>query len=310
MKVLESWLSKSSMKVKWNGTLSQEVSLTAGVRQGGVLSPLLFAVYVDIILERLENSGLGCFVGKQCYNSFLYADDLIILSISISDLQQLMNICYNTFTEIGLTINLTKSHCIRIGERHSKSCSEILVQDQPIAWKKETKFLGVMFKNTKTFTCDWKDSKSKFYKASNAILSKLGSNPPIEVCLNLIRLQCLPILTYGMCANSMTAADINKLAFAYNSIFFKLFRCNSRQTIEYCQYFCNFLPLVNLLDYNRFIFLRKLYMTDVLCCESALDRSDFCDMLSICVKYGLLISDSVTCVRGKIWNYVRINLEI
>ena len=89
VKVLESWLSNSSMKVKWNGTVSHEVFLSAGVRQGGVLSPLLFAVYVDVVLKDLKKSGLGCFVGRQCFNSFLYADDLIIISISVTDLQKL-----------------------------------------------------------------------------------------------------------------------------------------------------------------------------------------------------------------------------
>jgi len=38
-------------------------SLTVGVRQGGVLSPLLFSIYVDSFLQRLQFSGVGCRIG-------------------------------------------------------------------------------------------------------------------------------------------------------------------------------------------------------------------------------------------------------
>ena len=121
--------------------------------------------------------------------------------------------------------------------RHSLPCRDILVNGLPINWNTETKFLGVWIKRGKLFTCDWQESMSKFYKASNSILGNLGFNPPLEVCLNLIRSQCIPVLTYGMCAVTLSNTDINKLSFAFNSIFHKLIKSNSKKTIEYCQYF-------------------------------------------------------------------------
>ena len=33
------------------------------IKQGGVLSPTLFAVYTDELLEQLENTGVGCHIG-------------------------------------------------------------------------------------------------------------------------------------------------------------------------------------------------------------------------------------------------------
>lgn len=255
-------------------------------------------------MEHLEKSGLGCFVGRQCYNSFLYADDLIIISISVIDLQKLVDICHNTFNEIGLTINLSKSHCIRIGARHSHPCRDILISGKPILWKMETKFLGVTLRKGKSFICDWQDSKSRFYKASNAIFSNLGSNPPIEVTLGLVRAQCIPILTYGMCATTVSSTDINKLSFAYNSIFYKLFKSSSKHVIECCQYFCNYWPLINLLDFNRYCFLKKLLLNGVLCPESLLDKKDYSDLLIISDKYCLRITDSINCIKYKIWQFI------
>ena len=221
-------------------------------------------------------------------------------------MQKIVDICHDTFSEIGLSINLTKSHCIRIGPRHACPSKDILINGQPICWQSQTKFLGMYIKSGKMFECDWKNSKSNFYKAANSILSKLGSNPPLEVCLNLIRAQCLPVLNYGMCATSVSATDFNKLLFAYNSIFFKLFKCSSKEAIEYCQYYCNYWPLAIVIDYNRFCFLQKLYLTNKLNSVFAVDKSDYSDLQHLCVKYGLNIVDSNNCVRGKLWFFFEI----
>ena len=44
-----------SLRVKWSNTLSDQFSVMNGVKQGGVLSPILFAVYTDGLLEAAEN---------------------------------------------------------------------------------------------------------------------------------------------------------------------------------------------------------------------------------------------------------------
>ena len=64
--------------------------MVCGVRQGGVLSPALFAVYVDDIIERLNDSKLGCFIGDHYLGCIMYADDLILISVSVSILQQMI----------------------------------------------------------------------------------------------------------------------------------------------------------------------------------------------------------------------------
>ena len=55
-----------------------------GVKQGGVLSPLLFAIYTDSLLKRLEDSGVGCHMGGHFTGTLAYADDITLLSPSMS----------------------------------------------------------------------------------------------------------------------------------------------------------------------------------------------------------------------------------
>jgi len=105
IEVLKQWFLMSSARVKWNGILSEPVFLSSGVRQGGVLSPLLFSAYVDVVLSELGKSSLGCFINKRCFNSFMYADDLILLSISFADLQSLLSLSVEIFGTLDLQIN-------------------------------------------------------------------------------------------------------------------------------------------------------------------------------------------------------------
>ena len=58
---LITWYSSQSCIVSWDGSVSTPFSISNGVRQGGVLSPVLFTVYMDILLNMLKDCGVGCY---------------------------------------------------------------------------------------------------------------------------------------------------------------------------------------------------------------------------------------------------------
>jgi len=57
--------------VRWGSAVSAYFSLTCGVRQGGVLTPVLFIIYVDSIIERLQMPGYGCVVGGEFFGCII-----------------------------------------------------------------------------------------------------------------------------------------------------------------------------------------------------------------------------------------------
>jgi hypothetical protein len=67
--------------------------LTNGTRQGSVLSPLLFSVYLDDLLTELRSLQLGCHIGGLWYGACGYADDLILLAPNREVLQKMLAIC-------------------------------------------------------------------------------------------------------------------------------------------------------------------------------------------------------------------------
>jgi len=65
----------------------------SGVRQGGILSPVLFSVYLNDLLIKLKQCNFGCSIKCITFNVFMYADDLLLLAISMKDLQAMIDIC-------------------------------------------------------------------------------------------------------------------------------------------------------------------------------------------------------------------------
>jgi len=69
------------------------LNITRGVRQGGVLSPFLFSIYMDELICKLRSSEYGLYIGNVFTGCILYADDIMLLACSCFGLQRLVDIC-------------------------------------------------------------------------------------------------------------------------------------------------------------------------------------------------------------------------
>ena len=78
VRILVFWYNVQKRYIRWNNTTSDSFSVSNGVRQGGILSPYLFCVYMDDLSKKLNNVNAGCFMGTALINNLLYADDLVI----------------------------------------------------------------------------------------------------------------------------------------------------------------------------------------------------------------------------------------
>jgi len=65
--------------VRWLDVISNFFHVTSGVgvRQGGILSPVLFTVFVNLIVVRLKDCGFGCVIICMYVGCIMYADDII-----------------------------------------------------------------------------------------------------------------------------------------------------------------------------------------------------------------------------------------
>ena len=84
--------------------------MTNGVRQGGVLSPILFTVYLDELLQCLSSLDIGCHVGHHFVGSLCYADDIALLAPSPLALRIFLREC--ELFDHNLTFNAAKTQLI------------------------------------------------------------------------------------------------------------------------------------------------------------------------------------------------------
>jgi len=95
LRLLLNMYTSSVARVSWNGIFSQSFTVENGVRQGGVVSPVLFSLYIDGLLQRLWDSGVGCFIGSVYVGPLAYADDVALLAPTPSAMRRLLQICEN-----------------------------------------------------------------------------------------------------------------------------------------------------------------------------------------------------------------------
>ena len=95
----------SQVRVKWKSSMSTTFNISNGVRQGAVLSPLLFNIYIDELIDDLKHDGRGCWIGSVFYGVLVYADDILLLAPTVSALKSMIKTCENFGNNAGLEFN-------------------------------------------------------------------------------------------------------------------------------------------------------------------------------------------------------------
>jgi len=68
------------IRISWAGVMSDYFNALNGVKQGGVINPYLFCIYVDDLLVSLSQLGVGCYIAGNFVGAIDYADDIILIS--------------------------------------------------------------------------------------------------------------------------------------------------------------------------------------------------------------------------------------
>jgi hypothetical protein len=101
--------------VLWKGIKSDWIDVKQSVRQGSVLGPWYFIVYLNELLEMLLQSGNGARIGDIYCGAPTQADDMALMSLSPSGLQNMLDICLVYANKWRLLYNSSKSKLLIVG---------------------------------------------------------------------------------------------------------------------------------------------------------------------------------------------------
>jgi len=173
VKLLYYMYTHQSCYVNWCNVNSDNFNISNGVKQGGVISPLLFSIYIDNLFVRLRQSGLGCHIGLTYAGSFGYADDVALIAPSLYCLKEMILICEKFATAHSITFNPSKSKLLCFNIDPIK-VSRIYLKGQPITVVDNEQHLG-NYIATDVHDRNIIDVVSDLYQRSNWLISDFRS---------------------------------------------------------------------------------------------------------------------------------------
>ena len=207
--------------VKWNTSYSHRFSVSNGVKQGAVSSPLLFSVYINDLILQLRSSGLGCRFDHCFFGCLGYADDLLLLSGSRSGLQSMVTICekFAKAKHLKFSTNVdpkkSKTKCIVFAPRKKDrlNVAPIILNNDPLPWVEEVKHLGNILQSENTMKHDVAVKCGRFIGKVNSLLQDLHFAEP-KVFVKLLNIYCCSF--YGSSLWDLYSRDVDKLYKSWN----------------------------------------------------------------------------------------------
>ena len=220
VRILIFWYTKQVMTVKWGSMMSNIFNVTNGVRQGGILSPYLFNVYMDKLSAKLKNVYTGCKIANQIINHLFYADDIILMSPSQVGMQDLLIICEEYANSHDIKFNTSKSVTV---VRRSKLMKKTNIEpfylcNEELSEVKEAKYLGHYISAEGNDEKDMLRACRQLYAQGNSLIRKFGVCSE-KVKVKLFQTYCSQVYCAHLWKYKASDKVYRKLNVAFNNVF-------------------------------------------------------------------------------------------
>ena len=164
------------MRVRLNSSNSREFLLSNGVKQGGVLSPLLFSVYLDDLLCELRQVNVGFHMNGYFVGAVIYADDITLLGPTRYSILLMLNVCDVYARNMDILLNPAKNTCIFFPAYPNLLPGLPLhFMNTEIVFVPSCTFLGISVSSHDISGRNIPQSIQKLYRRSNEVMSDFKS---------------------------------------------------------------------------------------------------------------------------------------
>ncbi len=189
------WNQSASVRVE--NELSDEVQIQRGVRQGCVLSPLLFNLYSEMILsEALDGLNLGIVINGEDINNLRYADDTVLPTGSAENQQTLLDHVNAVSNRYGLTINTRKTKFMVVSRKNVDA--RLFIAGEEVERVHSYKYLGTLLNDS--WDCSQEvrarieQARGTFFKMRDLLCNR---NLSLKTRIRIVRCYVFPVLLYG-----------------------------------------------------------------------------------------------------------------
>ena len=172
VRLLCQWYCNQCICVRWESVISDFFPVNNGVRQGGILSPLLFNMYMDELSVCLHKLPIGCCSGDIVVNHLMYADDIVLLAPSAKGMQTIIETTYAYGNTYDIVFNITKSQVMFYDTLKMGQPVNISLGDTVLTVTQSYKYLGHIITNNLSDEADIVDKIRGLYGRSNMLLRK------------------------------------------------------------------------------------------------------------------------------------------
>ena len=205
--------------VNWGSSQSDTFTISNGVRQGAVASPIFFNVYIDELFNILKNSKIGCTIGQYYYGGLGYADDISLLCPTREGLQKLIDLVKSYCDGHGIRIstdpNPQKSKTKVLLFNFKSPAQNIKLYGQDIPYVNQWEHLGHLINNDGSTSHDILRSRAVFISKVHSLHQELGKVHP-KVFLDLVQIYLSSF--YGATLWDLESAAAHKLYSTYNTM--------------------------------------------------------------------------------------------
>jgi hypothetical protein len=201
-RAIRSTYTTQSLRIEIGDKKSNEFSLDAGVKQGSVLSPTLFILFVNDLLRELESKKSGPLVDGIPTPAQMFVDDLILMATSQKDMTDLWAIVTRFCLRNGCVVNTSKTQILQCNMKTSAFALTQSLRLPPSTIQDKLKYLGIEISAMKGPKGWSAHVDSRMTKMQSAYFSLTANglhwgNNSITPSLKLYAEVLTPILMYG-----------------------------------------------------------------------------------------------------------------
>ena len=142
-RLIKSWYDSPTSRVKLHNRVSDPFLITRGVKQGSVLSPSLFLVVMNTLIQKLRSISCGASLQGIYTGTAIHADDVRCIAPNVQSLLTQSSEIQSFTDEVGLKLNFSKLEVIRISQIPSKESTQVKIGQDVIAPSRSARCLSL-----------------------------------------------------------------------------------------------------------------------------------------------------------------------